>query len=193
MEPCPGGRWGVINDRVTVARVCPRLTRFEPRRLVTMATGQACSLWVTGRIPGATRWSAGWALPGGVGGGAVAAGYNYSHRQRRVLVPHLLFNRRRSLQLLRPSEIIHPCSQSASRVLSLAAGGTTIYHIYCVAAGNQLCDMTVPSAHRRPDHSSSLGAEKLVLHVLVCSAKHMLTLPRLTWAERRANKLFTPN
>lgn len=45
---------------MTVARVCPRLTRFEPRCLVTMATGQPCSLWATGRIPGATRWSAGW-------------------------------------------------------------------------------------------------------------------------------------
>lgn len=62
----PGGAEGeVINDRVTVARVCPRLTRFEPRRLVTVATGQPCSLWVTGRIPGVTRWSAGWALGGG--------------------------------------------------------------------------------------------------------------------------------
>lgn len=60
VEQSPREPW-VINDRARVARVCLWLTQFDPHCLVTIVIGQPRSLWVTGRIPGATRWSAEWA------------------------------------------------------------------------------------------------------------------------------------
>lgn len=38
--------WWVINDRAGMAGVCLRLTWFDPKCYVSIATGQSCSLWM---------------------------------------------------------------------------------------------------------------------------------------------------
>lgn len=162
MERCPRELW-VINDRARVARVCLWLTRFEPQCLVTIVIGQPCSLWVTGRIPGVTRWSAGWARVNREVGvkeeevrSAVSNGYNYTQQQRGVLVPPLLHDLRGSL-LLPPSYPPHLCFQNASLGPSLAVGGTTnlLCPTTCRPAGNKFWEIIVHWLTRMSIHHQS--------------------------------------
>ena len=131
VEQSPREPW-VINDRARVARVCLWLTQFDPHCLVTIVIGQPRSLWVTGRIPGATRWSAEWAW--------VSRGLGVENRRRCRLgfqmgiitryskeesLSHLLLYDLGGSLLPPPPCPIHLCLQDLSLCPSFAVGGTT--------------------------------------------------------------------
>lgn len=147
MERCPGELW-VINDRTRVARICLWLTCFDPQCLVAIVIGQPRSLWVTGRIPGATRWSVGWAW--------VNRGEGVEQRRRCGLGFQMgtitRYSKEESLSHLcsttwgwgslplPPPYPSHLCLQNASLGPSLAVGGTT----------NLLCPKPYRSAENWP-------------------------------------------